>query len=110
MSLITCKHPWELFKDKSGLQGKSFRNGILIRQILQEPVQGVRRGSGGGPEESPEGGCRGGDFSGLVGERSACIIAITKCNSERVFWPGSWGGTLKAPEGGQANRLTTQKC
>ena len=81
----------------------------LIRQILQEPVQGVRRGSGGGPEESPEGGCRGGDFSGLVGERSACIIAITKCNSERVFWPGSWGGTLKAPEGGQANRLTTQK-
>ena len=81
----------------------------LIRQILQEPVQGVRRGSGGGTEESPEGGCRGGDFSGLVGERSACIIAITKCNSERVFWPGSWGGHFEGSGGGSGEQVDDTK-
>ena len=51
----------------------------------------------------------GGDVRGFVGERSACIIGVTKCNSGRFSGREAGGGTLKAPEGGQANRLTTQK-
>ena len=77
----------------------------LIRQNLQEPVQG----SGGGPEESPEGGCRGGDFSGLVGERSACIIAITKCNSERFSGQGAGGGYFEGSGGGSSEQVDDTK-
>ena len=51
----------------------------------------------------------GGDFSDLVGERSACKLLLQKFNSEKVFWPGSWWGHFEGSGWGSGEQVDDTK-